>query len=86
MKHIYEDLASLEEKRITVYFKLIGDHVINLVLYVDNMLLIGNDKDIIQYLNTQLFSKFNMKDLGAANYILGMETKRYIEKRKLSLN
>jgi hypothetical protein len=27
-----------------VYFKLIGDHLIYLVLYVDDMLLIGNDK------------------------------------------
>jgi hypothetical protein len=31
-----------------VYFKLINDHLIYLVLYVDDMLLIGNDKEIIQ--------------------------------------
>jgi hypothetical protein len=31
-----------------VYFKLIGDHLIYLVLYVDDMLLIGNKKEIIQ--------------------------------------
>ena len=30
-----------------VYFKLIGDRVIYLVLYVDDMLLVGNDKEII---------------------------------------
>eukprot|EP00253_Pinus_taeda_P007071 PITA_07071 len=30
-----------------VYFKLIGDHVIYLVLDVDDMLLVGNDKEII---------------------------------------
>ena len=30
-----------------VYFKLIGDHVIYIVLYEDDMLLIGNDKEII---------------------------------------
>ena len=30
-----------------VYFKLIGDRVIYLVLYVDDTLLIGNDKEII---------------------------------------
>ena len=69
-----------------VYFKLIGDRVIYLVLYVDDMLLIENDKEIIQDLKTQLFSKFYMKDLGAANYILGMEIKRDREKRKLWLN
>jgi len=69
-----------------VYFKLIGDRVIYLVLYVDDMLLIGNDKEIIQDLKTQLFSKFDMKDLGAANYILGMEIKRDKANRKLWLN
>lgn len=55
-----------------VYFKLIRDHFIYLVLYVDDMFLVGNDKEIIQDLNTQLSSKFDMKDIGASNYILGM--------------
>ena len=50
------------------------------------MLLVGNDKEIIQYLKTHFSSKFNMNDLGAANYILGMEVKRDQEKRKLWLN
>ena len=58
-----------------VYFKLIDDHVIYLVLYVDDMLLIGNDRKGIQDVKTQLSSKFDMKDLGVANYILGMEIK-----------
>eukprot|EP00253_Pinus_taeda_P017592 PITA_17592 len=66
-----------------VYFKLIGDRVMYLVLYVDDMLLVGNDKEIIQDLKTQLSSKFDMKDLGVANYILGMEIKRDQAKRKL---
>ena len=69
-----------------VYFKLIGDHVIYLVLYVDDMLLVGNDKEIIQDLKTQLSSKFDMKNLGATNYILDMEIKRDWAKRKLWLN
>eukprot|EP00253_Pinus_taeda_P024773 PITA_24773 len=69
-----------------VYFKLIGDCVIFLVLYVDDMLLVGNDKEIFQDLKTQLSSKFDMKDLGAINYILGMEIKRDRSKRKLWLN
>jgi hypothetical protein len=28
-----------------VYFKLIGDHLIYFVLYVDDMLLIGNNRE-----------------------------------------
>eukprot|EP00253_Pinus_taeda_P016977 PITA_16977 len=37
-------------------------------------------------LKTQLSSKFDMKDLGAANYVSGMEVKRDWPKRKLWLN
>jgi hypothetical protein len=69
-----------------VYSKLIGDHLIYLVLYVDDMLLIGNKKEIIQDVKTQLSSKFDMKDLGASNFILGMEIKRDRKRRKLWLN
>ena len=69
-----------------VYLKLIGDHVSYLVLYADDMLLIRNDKEIIHDLKTQLSSKFDMKDLGSANYILGMEIKRGRANRKLWLN
>jgi len=47
------------------------------------MLLVGNDKEIIQDLKTQLSSKFDMKYLGAVKYILGMEIKRDRAKRKL---
>eukprot|EP00253_Pinus_taeda_P012220 PITA_12220 len=66
-----------------VYSKLIGDRVIYLVFYVDDMLLVGNDKEIIQDLKTQLSSKCDMKDIGPANYILAMEIKRDRAKRKL---
>eukprot|EP00253_Pinus_taeda_P033556 PITA_33556 len=47
---------------------------------------VGNDKEIIQDLKTQLSSIFDMKDLGVAKYILGMEIKRDRAKRKLWLN
>jgi len=53
---------------------------------MDDTFLVGNDKEIIQDLKTQLSSKFDMKDLGAANYILGMEIKIDWAKRKLWLN
>ena len=47
-----------------------------MVLYVDDILLVGSDKEIIHDLKTHLSSKFDVKDLGAANYILRMEIKR----------
>jgi len=66
-----------------VYFTLIDDRVIYLVLYVDDIFLVGNDKEIIQDLKTHVSSKFDMKYQGAANYILGMEIERDQTKRKL---
>jgi hypothetical protein len=69
-----------------VYFKLIGDHLIYLVLYVDDMLLIGNNKEIIHDVKTYFSSKFDMKDLGVSNFILGMEIKRDRKNMKLWLN
>jgi hypothetical protein len=69
-----------------VYFKLIGDDLIYLVLYVDDMSLIGKNKEIIQDVKYQLSSKFDMKDIGVANFILGMEIKRNWAKKKLWLN
>jgi hypothetical protein len=59
-----------------VYFKLVGDRLIYLVLYVDVMLLIGNNKENVQNVKTQLSSKFDMKDIGAEIFILGMEIKK----------
>jgi hypothetical protein len=69
-----------------VYFKLIGDHIIYLVLYVDSMLLIGNDNENIHDVKTKFSSKFDMKDLGGANFILAMEIKRDRKNMKLWLN
>ena len=46
------------------------------------MLLVGKNMDVIKEVKMQLSSKFDMKDLGAANLILGMEIKRNRADRK----
>jgi hypothetical protein len=69
-----------------LYSKQVGNHFIYVVLYVDDMLLVGNNMDVIKEVKSQLSSKFDMKDLRAANFILGMEIKRDHAKRKLWLN
>jgi hypothetical protein len=69
-----------------VYSKQVGNHFIYVVLYVDDMLLVGNNMDVIKEVKSQLSSKFDMKDLGATNFILGMEIKRDHANRKLWLN
>ena len=54
---------------------------IYVALYVDDMLLVGNNMDLIKEVKQQLSSKFNMKDLGPTNFILGMEIERDREKK-----
>ena len=47
--------------------------VIFLVLYVDDILLIGNDVRVMSSVKIWLPSQFDIKDLGEANFILGIK-------------
>ena len=69
-----------------VFYKQVGEHFIYVVLYVDDMLLIGNNMEVIKEMKMKLSSKFDMKDLDVANFILGMEIKINSVDRKLQLN
>jgi hypothetical protein len=60
-----------------IYSKEEDGGFIYVALYGDDMLLIGNNMNATKEVKKQLSSKFNMKDLGATNFILGMEIKRY---------
>ena len=66
-----------------MYYKQVGEHFIYVVLHVDDMLLVGNNMEVIKEVKMQLSSKFDMKDLGVSNFILGMERKRDYVSRKL---
>ena len=52
------------------------DKFIILLLYVDGMLIMSQDADMIQKLKMELSKPFDMKDLGNAKRILGMEILR----------
>lgn len=62
-----------------------GDFII-LLLYVDDMLLVGKDVEKIKKLKKDLGKSFDMKDLGPAKKILGMEIKRDRKAKKLWLS
>ncbi|CAL2259863.1 unnamed protein product [Prunus armeniaca] len=60
-----------------VYYHVFQDGmIILLLLYVDDMLIACQDKSRIQDLKKMLSEEFDMKDLGAAQKILGMEIQR----------
>lgn len=69
-----------------VYCKRVDDHFIYVVLYVNDMLLVVDNLDLVKEAKSQLSSKFDMKDIGATHFILGMDIKRDRSGRRLWLN
>ena len=70
-----------------VYFKETGDgSFVYLLLYVDDMLIAAKDMREIRKVKAQLSKEFEMKDLGAAKKILGMEILRDRDTCKLYLS
>ena len=60
--------------------------VMFLVLYVDDILLIGNDVGVISSVKVLLSSQFDIKDLGEANFILGIKLWRHRKNKMLGLS
>jgi hypothetical protein len=58
------------------YIKFVNGSPIYLLLYVDDMLIAAKGKKEITTLKARLSSEFEMKDLGAAKKILGIEITR----------
>ena len=59
-----------------IYLKSIPSGYIMLCLSVDDMLIIGSNKDIIQQTKNMLNSQFDMKDMGLPDVILGIRITR----------
>jgi hypothetical protein len=62
-----------------------GSSVSFLVLYVDNILLIGNDVQMLNSVKEYLNNNFSMKDMGEAAYVLGIKIYRDRSRRLLAL-
>ncbi|KAK4383590.1 Retrovirus-related Pol polyprotein from transposon RE1 [Sesamum angolense] len=67
-----------------VYKKVSGSSIVFLVLYVDDILLIGNDIKMLGDTKAWLSNQF-LKDLGEASYILGIKIFRDRCKRTLGM-
>ena len=69
-----------------VYTKTSTDAVQFIIVYVDDILLIGNNKEEMTSSKEWLSSQFSMKDLGEANFVLGIKIFRDRTKRLLGLS
>ncbi|KAH9781414.1 hypothetical protein KPL71_008457 [Citrus sinensis] len=79
-------LAILSSDHCAYYKRFEDNDFIILLLYVDDMLVAGPNKDRVQELKAQLAREFEMKDLGPANKILGMQIHRDRNNRKIWLS
>uniref|UniRef100_A0A5B6Z677 Putative polyprotein n=1 Tax=Davidia involucrata TaxID=16924 RepID=A0A5B6Z677_DAVIN len=75
----------------TLFIKRRGDMITVLIVYVDDIVVTGNDSDEVSKLKVHLAREFEIKDLGSLRYFLGIEVARsdkgiFISQRKYVLD
>ena len=81
-----KDGFTIMEEDHCVYIKRSNSDFIILSLYVDDILIAGNNKKLLDVTKKWLSSNFEMKDMGEANYVLGVKIFRDHLKRLLGLS
>jgi len=61
----------------TLFIKKIGKTVVYLVVYVDDLLMTGNNESYITSIKKELRKGFEMTDLGYVHYYLGIEVTQH---------
>jgi len=56
-----------------VYVKRTKGNIISICLYVDDLLISGNNEECIESCKAELTKEFEMNDLGKLSYFLGIE-------------
>ena len=62
-----------------LYFKIMENELVILLLYVDDLFLTGKEKLIVEC-KRRLATEFEMKDLGLLHYFLGLEVWQSLER------
>jgi Reverse transcriptase (RNA-dependent DNA polymerase) len=69
-----------------IYHKFSGSKFVFLILYVDDILLVSNDKNMMRETKKFLLKHFNMKNLGETSYVPGFKMHRDRNKDILELS
>ncbi|KAH9735169.1 hypothetical protein KPL71_017652 [Citrus sinensis] len=85
-RFIQKDQEHLNIDEPCVYKKIQEKSVAFLILYVDDILLIGNDIGVLTTIKSWFAKQFDMKDLGKASYILGIKLLRDRKNKTLVLS
>ena len=59
-----------------VYVYGMGDERVFIALYVDDLLMVWKSRKVLDLVKEKLREKFDMKDLGVATFLLGIELRR----------
>jgi Reverse transcriptase (RNA-dependent DNA polymerase) len=75
----------------TMFFKKIKDKITVLIIYIDDMIIIGDYSIEIEKLEKRLSKEFEMKNLGGLKYFLDIEVSRsklgiFLSQRKYILD
>ncbi|KAL0409644.1 UNVERIFIED_CONTAM: Retrovirus-related Pol polyprotein from transposon TNT 1-94 [Sesamum radiatum] len=81
----YGVMISSRTTMILVYTRRSVGARLRLVLYVDDILLVGSDIKMLGDIKVRLSTQFSMKDMGEASYIFGIKIYRDRSRRLLEL-
>ena len=75
----------------TLFLKKQHDEITTFIVYVDDMVVTGNDPEKRKTLQNYLSREFEMKDLGPLKYFLGIKVSRssegiFLSQRKYALD
>ena len=83
---VIKSFGFIKNEELYVFKKISGSAVTFLILYVDDILLIGNDIPMLTSIKVWLFKEFSMIDLGEASFILEIKINRDRSRRMLGLS
>ena len=69
-----------------LYVRRVGDDMVIIALYVDDILIASNNKKMLRKEKVALKERFNMKDMGEAHYCLGIQILRDRANKKMLLH
>ena len=70
----------------TLYIKAQGQHHLIISLYVDDLIYIGKNLELMKEFTEDMMKTFEMTDLGLMNYFLGIEVNKKKRRRHIYLS
>jgi hypothetical protein len=72
----YNETFAPVAKFVSIHVAQVEDVKFFIVIYVNNLILVCNNKDKLLQVKEELSRKFEMKDVGDLHFFLGMEVER----------